>query len=162
MTEFHFLRGSWQPSSRNVDDKPVRQDLTKPYAATDDACAAAPACVDGSDTKKDFVIHDEVLRTQAAMGCPLTPSMPDSTKIRRLPCFPPAVAARLEPHHRERNPTQLPLPLQAMVARPVNRAERDSKPEALAAVAKAWQRLRYTKHKNGVGVWDESKVKGEA
>ena len=45
-----------------------------------------------------------------------------------------------------------------MVARPVGRKERDSTPEALVAVAKEWHRLRTTKHKYGVGVWDESKV----
>ena len=68
VTEFHFLRGSWQPSSRNVDDKPVRQDLAKPYAATDDACAAASACVDCSDTKKGFVIPDEVFANTGSNG----------------------------------------------------------------------------------------------
>ena len=46
VTEFHFLRGSWQPSSRNVDDKPVRQDLTKPYAAPGSGIAVTPACVE--------------------------------------------------------------------------------------------------------------------
>ena len=72
---------------------------------------------------------------------------------------PPDVASRLEPQHREKNPMCTPLPLNAMVARPVGRRERDASPEALAAVAKEWNRLRTTKHKYGVGVWDESRVR---
>ena len=38
--------------------------------------------------------------------------------------------------HRELNPVETPLPLNAMVARPVGRKERDSRPAALEAVAK--------------------------
>ena len=47
----------------------------------------------------------------------------------------------------------------ALVARPVNRKERDSKPAALEAVAKEWARLRSIRHKGGVGVWDKKRVK---
>ena len=63
------------------------------------------------------------------------------------------------PTYRDKIPADAPLVLGAMVARPVGRKERDSTPEALAAVAKEWRRLRTTKHKYGVGVWDESRVR---
>ena len=50
----------------------------------------------------------------------------------------------------------------ACVARPVSRKERNETPAALEACAKEWHRLRNIKHKRGVGVWDESKVREKA
>ena len=73
--------------------------------------------------------------------------------------MPPALAAQLKQEHRDKNPTQVPLPLNAMVARPVGRKERDETPAALEAIAKEWSRLRSIKHKYGVGVWDETRVR---
>merc|ERR1711884_507298 len=89
------------------------------------------------------------------MGCPLL-GFADSP----LPAFPtlaPADAAHLL-EHRDKVPADAPLVLSAMVARPVSKKERDATPDALKAVAKEWARLRSIKHKDGVGVWDESRV----
>ena len=76
-----------------------------------------------------------------------------------MPLLPPEVAKQLKAEHREKNPLDTPLPFSALVARPVTKKERDSTPLALEAVAKEWARLRSIKHKSGVGVWDESKVR---
>ena len=75
-----------------------------------------------------------------------------------MPLLSSQEAASLKSTHREHNPLNTPLPLNAMVARPVSRKERDANPKALEAVAKEWQRLRSIKHKDGVGVWDETQV----
>ena len=88
-----------------------------------------------------------------AMGCPLI------NCCARMPLLPPEVAKQLKAEHREKNPLDTPLPFSALVARPVTKKERHSTPLALEAVAKEWARLRSIKHKRGVGVWDESKVR---
>ena len=101
------------------------------------------------------LFSEHVLRTQAAIGCPLrgysfTPHMPLLSQEE---------AAAVGMQHREKIPTEAPMPpLNALVARPVGRKERDANQSALDAVAKEWARLRSIKHKDGVGVWDEKRV----
>ena len=98
------------------------------------------------DDVPEFSEH--VLRTQAAMGCPLAGYIVPG----RLPCLSSQQASLLTSAHREHNPEAAPLPFNAMVARPVGRKERDETPEALEAVAKEWKRLRSIKHRKGVGI----------
>ena len=138
ITEFHFRRGSWHPRDGKVENDSHDDSLSDVNAV-----AHAPAC--GTTVGKDctskcdeFVVPDDVLRTQFAMGCPLYPpgAGVTGTAIGKMPCLPPDVASLLEPQHREKNPMCTPLPLNAMVARPVGCKERDASPEALAVVAK--------------------------
>ena len=89
------------------------------------------------------------------MGCPLR----GYTVYGEMPRLPPEVAEQMKAEHRDKNPLDTPLPMSALVARPVGRAERDSTPAALEAVKKEWDRLRSIKHRDGVGVWDESRVR---
>ena len=105
-----------------------------------------------ADLSGRFPALADVCRSMSAIGCPFTDG------IHAMPLLPLDSAAQLQPQHREHNPLQTPLPFNAMVARPVSRKERDSTPAALEAVAKEWRRLRSVKHKDGVGVWDESNV----
>ena len=138
ITEFHFIRGSWKPPVNSSGPAVPQEGCAGGHAADGvretDATTTPPKVQCGM--RDGIVIPDEVLRTQAAMGCPLLLSPNDHAEIGRMPCIPHSLAQRLEPFHREHNPLQTPLPLQAMVARPVGRAERDATPEALAAVAK--------------------------
>jgi len=79
-----------------------------------------------------------------------------------MPLLPAHIAEQMKSEHRDKNPLETPLPFNALVARPVPRRERDSTPAALEAVAKEWKRLRSIKHRNGVGVWDETRVREKA
>ena len=109
-----------------------------------------PAC-------PDFAIPAEVVRLQEAMGAPVLPS------AIGLPQLPPLVAAQLLNNAGHRNHiNESPPLLNACVARPVAKAERNSNQAALDAVAKEWHRLRSIKHKKGVGVWDETQVEEKA
>ena len=103
----------------------------------------------------ESMFSQHVLRTQQAMGCPLR----GQAIIGHMPLLPPEEAQQMTAEHRERFPNELPLLLNAAVARPVGRKERDGCQAALDAVAKEWKRLRSIKHRDGVGVWDESQVR---
>ena len=149
ITEFHFIRGSWCPPMGDNANASTKE--TKVESAVT-ATQTPEASKEGA--KSGLVFNDHVIRTQAAMGCPLNGQVP----IPAMPLLSKDKAAKLKSEHREKNPVNTPLPLNAMVARPVGRKERDDTPAALDAVAKEWKRLRSIKHKDGVGVWDESKV----
>ena len=145
--EFYFRRGAWPTSSSvNTHDAPVPQ-------ASDTERAATKR--EGSPSSPRFQVPDDVLASQAAMGCPLRGYPIPSV----MPVLPPAAASDSTRPHRERNPALSPMVFDAVVARPVGRKERNSTPKALEAVAKEWQRLRTIKHRDGVGVWDESRVR---
>ena len=162
ITEFHFRRGAWAPSDSKVGvDAATPTDVEE---ATADHAELTPSA--------EPAFSDYVLRAQAAMGCPLSPSQnrqqqpsgpcgaqqpasglgaaagstpcTTSSSIGRLPLLPPALAAQITSEHREKIPIDTPLPFNAMVARPVGQKERYSTPGALKAVAKEWQRLRTT------------------
>ena len=108
----------------------------------------------------------EVQRLQAAMGAPVSDlsDFTDAKKHMATACLPqlsPEQEVRLQSLHRDRHPSTPPL-FNACVARPVSKEERNRTPAALEAVAKEWKRLRSIKHKKGVGVWDETRVREKA
>ena len=147
ITEFYYPPGAWIPPDHELKNVKAATEATPvpPPANT----AFDPGSVNAAPT-----FSKDVQESMAAIGCnlrdrPITPAMPLLSEHE---------VQRLRTEHREKNPEFHPIPFNALVARPVDRKERNATPEALEAVAKEWKRLRSIKHRDGIGVWDETKV----
>ena len=166
VTVFFFRPGKWKPEP--IDNEPlidINDVPAMPVVSTTKANSTGgeqpTRPVERTATKDDW-IPMKVRRLQAAMGAPVSDvndirDARNHTATDGLPKLPPGLAAALTQHRPKVSDT--PLLFNACVARPVSRKERNETPAALEAVKKEWTRLRNVKHKHGVGVWDESRVR---